>query len=241
MSSEVIPTRTAFKVERPRDPLYYFTAIFLSFLQGLFKQRPEGSYKYSEDENLTEIIISDQVSNTKETVPRIIAARGPSQIMTMFMDDMTSLSMKTEERKRTSLISIPMTINCIAKIGPEAQELAFFVAHNIWAHRFLLNQWGIHKIDRNFSISPESPTEAIFAPSVVPEGIMVTVVVPFIVRWTVITTPNNNPKVRELENHMKSQLGDFLNDKPTNTPGEDSPVFSLKGPAIFNTENSIEK
>jgi len=238
MSSEVIVTRPAILVERENDPLYYFTALFLSFIQGIFKQRPEGSYKYSEDENLTEIVITDQVSNTKETVPRVITVRGPAQFMTMFTDDMTSMSMKTDERKRTALISIPMTINCIAKIGPEAQELAFFVSHNIWSHRILLQQFGIHKIDRNFSLSPETPTEAIFAPSVVPEGVMVSIIVPFIIRWTVVTKPNNNPKVRELDIFMRTQLEPFLNGKPSNTPPIDNSVISYKDVPNFSLENS---
>lgn len=207
MAAETILTRNFPDIKRESDPLFYFTLLFLSFIQGLFKLRPSGSYKFSEDEQLTEIIIADQVTAAKETVPRIITARGPAQFMTMFCDDMTRRSMKTDERKRTSLLSIPMTINCIAKSANEAQELAFFVAHNIWTHRILLQQHGIHKIDRNITLSPETPTDAIFAPAVVPEGIMVSVVVPFIVRWTVITYPNDSPKTRQIDSFMRQKLG----------------------------------
>ena len=210
MPAETILTRDFPEIPRERDPLFYFTLLFLSFIQGLFKQRPEGEYKYSEDENITEIIIADQVTAAKETVPRIITARGPASYITLFCDDMVKRSLKKDERKRTSLISIPMTINCIAKLGIEAQELAFFIAHNIWSHRVLLQQHGIHKIDRNFSISPETPTDAIFAPSVVPEGIMVSLIVPFIVRWTVTTVPNNAPKLREIDNYITKKLAPTL-------------------------------
>ena len=210
MPAETILTRDFPEIPRERDPLFYFTLLFLSFIQGLFKQRPEGEYKYSEDENITEIIIADQVTAAKETVPRIITARGPANYITLFCDDMVKRSLKKDERKRTSLLSIPMTINCIAKLGIEAQELAFFIAHNIWSHRVLLQQHGIHKIDRNFSISPETPTDAIFAPSVVPEGIMVSLIVPFIVRWTVTTVPNNAPKLREIDNYITKKLAPTL-------------------------------
>jgi len=221
MAAEVILTRDFPDIPRERDPLFFFTLLFLSFIQGLFKQRPEGEYKYSEDENITEIIIADQVTAAKETVPRIITARGPANYMTLFCDDMVKRSMRTDERKRTSLISIPMTINCISKMGVEAQELAFFIAHNIWSHRILLQQHGIHKIDRNFSISPETPTDAIFAPSVVPEGIMVSLIVPFYVRWTVTTVPNNAPKLREIDNYIKNKLAPTLTGK--DIPEKDSP------------------
>ena len=207
MASERLLTQTPpLTSERWKDPLYYFTLLFLSFLQGLFKQREEGRYRWSEDAELTEIIIADQITNTKETVPRIITARGPAQFITIACDDMLSKSFRTDERKRLALISVPMTFNVIAKIGLEAQELAFFVADNIWEHRILLQQHGIHKIDRNFSISPETPTGAVFAPEVVPEGVMVSVVVPFIVRWKSTTVPNDAPKLHEITTYLKEKL-----------------------------------
>ena len=231
MPAETILTRDFPEIPRERDPLFYFTLLFLSFIQGLFKQRPEGEYKYSEDENITEIIIADQVTAAKETVPRIITARGPANYITLFCDDMVKRSLKKDERKRTSLLSIPMTINCIAKLGIEAQELAFFIAHNIWSHRVLLQQHGIHKIDRNFSISPETPTDAIFAPSVVPEGIMVSLVVPFIVRWTVTTVPNNAPKLREIDNYITKKLAPTLK-------GIDTPETPLPPDLVISREFS---
>jgi len=220
MASEKLLTQnTPQALERWRDPLYYFTLLYLSFLQGIFKQREEGNYRWSEDEELTEIIIADQVTNVKETVPRIITARGPAQFMQLFCDDMVTRQLKRDERKRTALISIPMTFSIIAKIGVETQELAFFTAHNIWAHRILLQQHGIHKIDRNFSMSPETPTNAIFAPEVVPEGVMISLVVPFYIRWTSTMVPNDAPKLHDIETYLRTRLGPNI-DHPIGEPIE---------------------
>lgn len=235
MASEKLLTQiTPQQLERWRDPLYYFTLLWLSFLQGLFKERDEGSYKWSDDDELTEIVIADQITNVKETVPRIITARGPAQFVTLFCDDMVRRSLKKNERKRTALISMPMTFNIIAKIGVEAQELAFFTAHNIWAHRVLLQQHGIHKIDRNFSMSPETPTGAIFAPEVVPEGVMVSLIVPFFVRWTVTTAPNDAPKLHELDTFIRNRF------QPPNLENPAKEVLTVVNPLDVPPSDVIE-
>jgi hypothetical protein len=233
MASEKLLTQIPPVPERWRDPLYYFTLLFLAFLQGIFKNREEGSYKWSEDEELTEIVIADQITNFKETVPRVITARGPIQFIQLFCDDMVTRKLTKNERKRTSLISIPMTINVIAKIGIETQELAFFIAHNIWAHRILLQQHGIHKIDRNFSISPETPTGAVFAPEVVPEGVMISIIVPFIVRWTSTMVPNDAPMLHSIDSFLRTRLGPSI-DKP------EKDLIDKINPLEIPTPNAVE-
>lgn len=232
MASDKIVTQTPPDAERVRDPLYYYTLLFLAFIQGLFKNRSEGSFKYSEDEELTEIVIADQITNTKETVPRIITARGPAQIIPIALDDMVTKKSRIDERKRTVLISIPMTFNCIAKIGVEAQEITFFLAHNIWAHRVLLQKWGIHRIDKNFSMSPETPTGAVFAPEVVPEGVMLSLVVPFIIRWTSTMVPNNHPKLREIDSYIRTKIG-TPQDRLKNPNNDDISKMVLTDPSLI--------
>lgn len=207
MPSDKLLTQIPPDAERARDPFYYYTLLFLAFLQGLFKHRPEGSYQYSDDEELTEIVIADQITNQKESVPRVITARGPAQTIPIALDDVVSKNNRIDERKRVILIGIPMTFNCIAKIGTEAQEIAHFIAHNVLAHRILLQRWGIHKVDKNIAMSPETPTNTIFQPEVVPEGVMVTVVVQIVIRWKTITAPNNSPMVRQIDAYMKSKIG----------------------------------
>ena len=67
---------------RGEDPLFHYTRIYLLFLQGLFQQFPEGSYRWSDDERLSEIVITDQVPIPRERVeqrPAIVAMRGPTQ------------------------------------------------------------------------------------------------------------------------------------------------------------------
>lgn len=224
MSAEKISTLTPPDAERARDPLYHYTLLFLAFLQGLFKQREEGNFRYSDDEELTEIVIADQITATKETVPRIITARGPAQIIPLVLDDMVKKNSLIDSRKRTVLVGIPMTFNCIAKLGTEAQELTFFIAHNIWAHRILLQRWGIHRIDKNFSISPETPTGAIFAPEIVPEGVMISLVVQFMIRWTSTMTPNNAPMVREIDTYIRNKIGTPADRLSNPHPDDLSPI-----------------
>ncbi len=203
----MIHTIIAPDLKRDADPLLYYTKLFLVFLQGIFKNRDEGDFKWVDDIGKTEILLADQANNYTDTnQPRIITARGPVSFMPMYMDDMITRGTDMV-KKRTILVQTSMAFNCIAKFGLEAQKIAFIVAHALSDYYLLLQQNGIHKVIRSISVSPETPSGAVFSPEVVPEGVLVQVSIPFIIRWTTLSGPTDKAAARELQTFINGQRG----------------------------------
>jgi hypothetical protein len=194
---------------RGEEPLYHFTRIYLLFLQGLFKQFPEGSYRWSDDEKLSEICITDQVPIPRARIeqrPAIVAMRGPAQFGNTSLDQMRNVDSHTGMKERTDLVACTMSLNCIAKMGPEAQRIAWIVMSNIREMKILLQRAGMHKVGDDVSMNPETPPGAMMQGEGDPEFVMVTVHSPFFFQWTVKSTPADAIKLREIQVHLNSAL-----------------------------------
>lgn len=196
---------------RGEEPLFYFTRVYLLFLQGLFQQFPEGSYRWSDDEKLSEIAITDQVPIPKDRIeerPHIVTMRGPIQFGNLTLDNMQALDPKTGSKRRTDLIACTMSLNAIAKNGVEAQRIAWIIMRHLRGLKSVLQRTGgFHKIGDEISMGPESPPGAMVAGEADPEWVMVTVQSPFFFQWTDIDTPLDAPRLRAIEMHLTTTLG----------------------------------
>jgi hypothetical protein len=194
--------------EMAEEPLYFFTRVFLLFLQGLFEQFDTGYYKWSENEELSEIMITDQVPiprNKVEQKPQIVTMRGPAQFANLSLDQMRAVNSRTGEKERTDLVSCTMTINCIARNGVEAQRLAWIAMRHIRTFKNLLQRAGMHKVGDEVQLGPESPPGSFVSESD-PEWVMITVFCPFFFQWTEKDSPLNSPLLRNIELKLKSAL-----------------------------------
>lgn len=213
------------------EPLFYFTRVFLLFLQGLYEQMPEGSYRWSSDEKLSEIAITDQVPIPRERVdqkPHIVTMRGPARFANLTLDQMRSVNPRTGEKERTDLVSCTMTINVIAKNGVESQRLAMMVATHIREFKVLLQRAGMHKVGDEMDVGPESaPGSFVSEPD--PELVMCSVFVPFHFQWTMKSRPLNAALLRGIELKMKSAL---LPAAATTTAGSVKARVALRTPSI---------
>lgn len=216
---------------RGEDPLFYFTRVFLLFMQGLFEQFPTGSFKWSFDEKLSEIVITDQAPIPRERIeqkPAIVVMRGPAQFANLTLDQLRKYDFTTGAKERTDLMSCTMTINCIAKMGIEAQRIGWIVGRHVRGLKEILLRKGLHKVGEEVSIGPESPPGTmIVEPD--PEWIMVTVYCPFFFQWTESVTPTNLPVVRSIEAHLSSAL---LPPAATTTQGRVEARVALSTPTI---------
>lgn len=210
MSTEQIASGLVEPQGRGEDPLYHFTRIYLLFLQGLFSQFPSGSYKWSDDEKLSEIAITDQAPIPKDRIeqrPHIVTMRGPAQFANLTLDQMRTVDPKTGMKERTDLVACTMTLNCIAKLGPEAQRIAWVVMSNLRRFKEVIQRTGgLHKIGDEVSIGPESPPGAMAAPEADSEFVMLTVHSPFFFQWTDRVTPLNAVRLRNIEAHIVAGL-----------------------------------
>lgn len=192
---------------RGEEPLFHFTRVYLLFLQGLFQQFPEGSYRWSDDAKLSEIVITDQCPIPRERIeqrPAIVAMRGPAQFGNLTLDQMRTVDAKTGMKERTDLVACTMSLNVIAKMGPECQRIAWIIMSRIRGMKELIQRAGLHKVGDDVSIGPESPPGSMVGGESDPEWVMVTVQSPFFFQWTEKSTPLDVVSLRAIEMHMQT-------------------------------------
>lgn len=193
------------------DPYLYFTKVYLTYLQGLFRQRPSGDWRWSESQDDTEIMITDQSPIPRDRVeerPAIVTMRGPTQFAGMTLDQLRSVDRKTGTREHTDLVTCTMTLNCIAKNGIEAQRLGWIVQRHLGIAngKRILQRYGIFKIFDNIGCSGETPPGSLVAPEPTPEMVLVVVTSPFAFQWTERITPLDAPTFESAEVYMQTQL-----------------------------------
>ncbi len=231
MSAEQVMTGLVEPHGRGEEPLYHFTRVYLLFLQGLFEQFPDGSYKWSDDQKLSQIAITDQAPIPRERVeqtPTIITMRGPAQFANLTLDQMRQVDSKTGSKERTDLVACTMSLNCIAKQGVEAQRIAWIVMRHLRTFKVLLQRAGIHKVGDELSMGPESPPGSLVAgDGGDAEAVLVTVQSPFFFQWTELVTPLDAPQVASIEARLLSAV---LPAAAANTAG--SQEYRLNQPTI---------
>lgn len=193
------------------DPYLYFTKVYLTYLQGLFRQFPSGSFKWSDSEEDTEIMITDQAPVPRDRIeqrPALVTMRGPAQFAGMTLDQLRGVDRSTGAREHTDLVACTMTINCIAKNGLQAQRLGWIVQRfiGIANGKRLLQQAGIFKISDNIGCSAETPPGALVAPEPTSEMVNVCVTSPFFFQWTERVTPLDAPSFEAAEVYMQGKL-----------------------------------
>lgn len=193
------------------EPLDWHTRVYLLFTQGLFQQMPIGSWKWSDDEKLSEISITDQAPFPRERVeqrPAIVVMRGQAQYANMSLDNMRSVDWKTGAKERTDLIACTMALNVVAKIDVEAQKIGWILMRHLRTFKTLLQRYGrIHKIGDEVSISPVSPpTGAVITGEGDMEFVMCTVQSPFFFQWTERYTPTDKNLSREIDAHLSAAI-----------------------------------
>lgn len=141
------------------------TAIFLKrttieFLQILFSTREAKSFKYDDDENVTEIQISDQHVTDLEawhTRPAIIGVRGPLswQGMGLGGSAFEGQSRLTGKTTFNDMLVGSMAFSCISREGTEAEEIAHLVFNSFKFFRTELQKFGFISI-KSLNIGSET-------------------------------------------------------------------------------------
>jgi hypothetical protein len=225
------------------DPLLYFTQVYLLFLQGLFKQFPSGSYHWSDSEEDTEIMITDQAPIPRDRIeqrPALVTMRGPAQFANMTLDQLRGVNAQTGARDHTDLIPCTMSINCIAKQGLEAQRIGWIVMRHIRVFKRLLQRNNMHKVGDEVSISAESPPGALVSPESDSETVNVVVASPFFFQWNERITPTDSPLVASIEAHLTTNL---ISQEATLTRPFERNIFprpTIRGIPLSGTERRID-
>lgn len=193
------------------EPLDYHTRAYLVFLQGLFKQMQPGSWKWSDDEKLSEISITADAPFPRTRVeqrPAIVVMRGPAQYANMSLDNVRSVDWKTGRKERTDLVSCTMSLIVVAKLDVEAQKIGWIMMRHIRSFKEMLQRYGrMHKIGDEISISPPTPpVGSVISGEGDEEFVMVTVQSPFYFQWTERVEPTDAVIAREIDAHLSAAL-----------------------------------
>ncbi len=173
------------------DPLYHANRVIIGFLQGLFKELPEGRYSWSPDPEQTEILITDAAPITSEVLtarPCLVTVRGQAQYGNIHMNSLDYADPKTMTRSFRDVVSSSITINCISKNGVEASRLAWFVGSYIKALRHLLHREGpFVRIGHDVMVMGEMPPGSLLRDPSDVGAVSVPVIVQFVIahRWEV--------------------------------------------------------
>ena len=163
-------------------PLRHVRVLVTSFLQGLFAGAPPGSFRWSLDEQTTEIIIRSDAPINTETIakrPAINTTIGTVQFYSLGMDDMYSYDFDLDRKTKVVLVPGTISINCCSRVDIECHDLAWVVAEHIWLLRELLLKAGFFEIGRGIQIGPPSPPGSIISGDQADEWFCSTVSVPF--------------------------------------------------------------
>lgn len=230
MASELAPAGTPETQGIGDDPLFFYTRVYLIFLQGLFKQMPAGSYAWSSDLAKTEIVITDQAPYPmakNEFKPGIVVMRGPAQFASLTLDNLVNVDPRTGKKTYKDLVAMTMSINCTARLGLEAQRIAWIVARHINIFRKLLQKsGGFHLVNSNISVGPESPPGSIVAAEADSEAVMVTVQSPVFFQYDETVVPLDAPLLKHMEENL------VVRDPPANLADSDLREFRLRPPSM---------
>lgn len=205
-----IPTGEPQPQAYSEDPLFHYTRVFIKFLQLVFASFPKGSYHWSEDEALTDIIIQDQGVTGMDVIekrPAIIVMRGPAQFGNVSMDQFYGYDPSTGERTHVDLVSSSVTYNCISTQGLEAQRLAWIAKMATRTLKRTLLQAGMHRVGEEISVGAETPPGAL-VPGDPNQAIMVPVMVPFYFQYRWSVAPLDKVLLKNIDLALTSEATD---------------------------------
>ena len=173
------------------DPIYHATRVLIGFTQGLFKALPDGRYRWSADPDKTEITVTGAYPLTMSAInnrPAIVVVHGQTGYTNVAMDSMETQTHETGNKVYRDILASTAVFNCVARTGPEASALAWFMASNIKALKTLLQRKGpFTRIGPEITISGEMPPGALIQDIVDGGAVNVSVIVPIFVphKWEV--------------------------------------------------------
>ena len=180
----LLPDPSPFSV--PDDCLHLATRAWLIWLQGLFRTRPSGYYRWDSSMDETEIIITDQNPDKVEKTnirPIVATARGAATWAGTSMGQSIQHDLASPRTTYTDLIGTSMTLSIIAREGLEAQNIAYFIFRMIPVFKSSIMRLGkMHAISNNITITQESQQGALVPGSSSPEWKMVQVIIPFYIQ-----------------------------------------------------------
>lgn len=170
----------------PEDRLLVATRAWLLFIQGLFRTRPPGHYRWSSNAEESEIIITDQSPTSLENTnkrPIISTARGPATYSGTSLAQAMQPVFESPKKIIADLLGSSITISVVAREGLEAQSIAYTLFRMIPIFKPQIMRLGrLHAIGNNITLTQETQHGQIVPGSSTPEWKMVQLIIPFYIQ-----------------------------------------------------------
>jgi hypothetical protein len=203
------------------NPLFHLTRLFITFLQELFAQAPSGSFHWSDDDRMTEVIISDETPINMEVIekrPAIVTVRSGVAWAGIGNDQLMSMKIRTGEEVHTDMISGNMTLNCMSRVAVEAEYLAWLCSRHVWILKHTLMKWGFHKVGEQIQVMGRSPAGQIVAGDTEGEVILVPVIIPFFFQWTERIQEKDLPVLDAVTANINARMASVIQAPVTRNP-----------------------
>jgi len=197
------PSQEPCQIHRDEEPLFLAIKLYLSFLQGLFGQLPERTYRWDPHIENSEIIITDQVPVKIEEVarvPHIVTIRAPAQSADLALDHRVGGT--AQDRRHMDLITTTITMNCIAREGLVAQRVAYLCYWGLKRYRrVLMRGTHIHETGKQLMVSGETPPGSLVSGDADPGPVMVSVTSPTYLResWSITENIDEYPILKSIQ------------------------------------------
>lgn len=174
MQVETINPRPTADSLYDKDKLSQAVKAFILFTQGIFRIfGPESGHQWTPDPESTQVEISSEEPISGEQTnqrPRIVIVRGPAQIPSLSMSQTRQLSFSAPDFHFMEMIRTSISITVTAREGLEAQALAMYIMGMIPCFRAeIIRLGGLHDIDNQLTLSPETTLGQIVPGSSTPE------------------------------------------------------------------------
>lgn len=159
-----IPRRSIQEGDSIPNVAIFLKRTALEFLQAIFNQRAPGSFKYDQEDQQSEIIISDVHAVDLKTVgkrPAIVAVRGPLTYAGTGLGGSSLEKRDTRTGKYTfnDYLTGSLAISCISREGMEAEQLADIVFNSFKWFQPVLRKYGYLSI-KGMNIGAEALVES---------------------------------------------------------------------------------
>lgn len=222
------------------NPIMHIRVLMVRFVQGLFSAAPPGEYRWTADDQTTEIYITDEAEVDGEVVqrmPTVSFIRGPIQFYSLGMDDMEKYDFATDKKTKGVLLPGTFTINVCAKVALESEAIAFVIADHLWLLRDLLMKQGFFEIGRGIQVGSPSAPGTIVSNDGGKELFCTPVSVPFQFARLSSFTPLGRQIIQSIEQCLHVQPGPPVSSDGAPTQSHEVPVsYQYQWPQAFAPE-----
>lgn len=211
------------------NPLMHIRVLFVRFIQGLFSYAPEGNYRWTSDDETTEIYVTDEEviqPTVVERVPTVSLTRGPIQFYNLGLDDLEEYDFALDRKIKGVLIPGTMTVNCCSRVALESEFIAMVISDHLWTLRDLLMKQGFFEVGRGIQIGSPSKAGSIIGGDRGDEFFCTPVSVPYQFPRLSSVTPLNQRVVQGIEQLLQVREPMAVNNQGAPWRGHEYP-FSV--------------